>query len=194
MTEAQTVIPKGKFRAYLNRKKMPGDNLPGFTGELNLPKTTAGRPVALWVSQSQNTGEIVISGRAGESAGDQIANMTMPANARDPDRSLAILNRDGSTGLELDPHQVMLFANKSKSADNPDRPDYYGFYNPGGSEKLQRLAIWSELDRNGNAKLTGYVEEYDPERALSMKDERPAPEDEAPQRAAAKDHEPEHAP
>lgn len=168
---------KGKFRAYLNRKKMPGDRQPGFHGNLNLPNTTAERPVALWVSESQNSGEIVISGRAGESANDQIANLTAPPNNRDPDRALAILNRDGTTGLELDPHQVMLFKNKSKDSANAGRPDYYGYYNPGAQEQLQRLAIWSELDRNGNVKLTGYVEAYDPERALSMKDERPPMDD-----------------
>ncbi len=124
---------------------------------------------------------------------NQIANMTMPASDRDPDRTLAILNRDGTPGLELDPHQIMLFANKSKDAENLGRPDYYGFYNPGSSEKLQRLAIWSQLDRNGNAKLTGYVEEYDPERALAANDERPV-EHAAPPRAAETENKPDPAP
>lgn len=74
--------------------------------------------------------------------------------------AVEIPSKNDGKPFKLEPDAVILFANKTKDADNPERPDYYGFYNPGDG-KLQRIAAWSQLDRYGNPMLTGSLQPFE---------------------------------
>lgn len=142
----------GNFIAYKTRDKQQGDKKPAFTGKLTLPGSTAERGVSVWLHTSKKTGDIVMSGRLGLDANDQIKEMVGKGEV-DPDAAIEIM-QNGGKGLKIDPNALILFTNKRK-AENEKQPDYFGYVNPGKGEPLVRLSVWSRTDRNGNAFLGG---------------------------------------
>ena len=101
--------------------------------------------------------------------------------------AVEIPSKTDGNPFKLDPDSLILFTNKRKGAENPERPDYYGFYNPGDGN-LQRVAAWSQLDRDGNAMLTGSLQPY--ERSKDKEQDAAGPPD--PQQHSA-EREMEHA-
>lgn len=151
---------RGNFRAFKNNSKEVGDDRPLFQGKLTLPNSKDERSFALWPYASEKDGSSILSGRAGVSANSQIASYTQPAKEQVQKLAVEIPSKTDGKPFKLEPDSLILFTNKSKNAENPERPDYYGFYNPGDG-KLQRVAAWSQLDRYGNLMLTGSVQPYD---------------------------------
>ena len=84
-----------------------------------------------------------------------------PRRPCDPDAAIRIA-QTGGKDLTIDPHGMLLFSNTQKDAENPTRPDYWGYYNPGGGERLMRLAVWARTDSRGNAMLTGNIQRDEP--------------------------------
>lgn len=173
MSEAGNII------AYTNLKKKQGDKLPGFTGKLTLPESTAERGVSLWPNVSKRTGHIVISGRVRADANDQIALMATDAPKIDADQVIEIMQTDGNA-LRVEPNSLVMFQNKSK-AQNPNRPDMYGFLNPGKGQPLMRMSVWSRVDRNGNAYLSGSVQKHEPRPEKGLEEGPDASVDDEPE-------------
>lgn len=166
---------RGNLIGFINVRKDPGDNRPIFQGRLNLPGHADERGFALWSYTSEKTGQTVLSGKALASAAQQVEQLTSPDRPHDTDTTIAIAQRDGAEGLEIKPHAMVLFANRSKDAENPSRPDYWGYFNPGGESPLMRLAAWSKTDRNGRAMLTGSLQKDEPGQALDQSVSPPKP-------------------
>ena len=175
---------KGNIIGFLNITKQPGDDRPVFQGKLKLPGQEAERGFAVWAFTSEKSGETVLSGRAGESAIAQIDKFAAPERAHDTDTTISIAQKEGGQALEVKPHTLVMFTNKSKDAENQNRPDYWGYYNPGGNMPLMRLAAWARTDQRGKAMLTGSLEKDEPRRAMD------APE--KPERHASHEHDDEH--
>ena len=178
---------RGNFRAFKNNAKEVGDDRPLFQGKLTLPNSKDERSFALWPYASEKDGATILSGRAGVSANSQIASYTQPAQEQVQKLAVEIPSKTDGKPFKLDPDSLILFTNKSKGAENPERPDYYGFYNPGDGN-LQRVAAWSQLDRYGNAMLTGSLQPY--ERSKDKEQDAAGPPD--PQQHSA-EREMEHA-
>lgn len=159
---------RGNLIGFLNTKKSPGDSRPIFQGKITLPGQEAERGYALWSYTSEKSGATVFSGKALDEANTQIERLTSPEREYDTDTTIALAQKDGAEALEIKPGAMVMFTNKSKDAENPSRPDYWGYYNPGGKEPLMRLAAWSKTDRNGRAMLTGSVVKDEPSQALEQ--------------------------
>lgn len=180
---------RGNMIGFLNTSKQPGDLRPVFQGKLTLPGTISERGFALWATTSERSGATVLTGRAGDSAVAQIDKLTKPVAEHDADTTIALAQRDGAEALEIKPNSMVLFTNKSKDAANQSRPDYWGYYNPGGAEPLMRLAAWAKTDQRGNAMLTGSLQPNAPQmgrdgdeqdQAQEPAASSPAPDDEEP--------------
>lgn len=180
MASTSTDIERGNLIGFINVRKDPGDNRPIFQGRLNLPGHPDERGFALWSYTSEKTGHTVLSGKALASAAQQVENLSSPERPHDTDTTIALAQRDGAEGLEIKPHAMVLFTNRNKDAENPSRPDYWGYFNPGGDGPLMRLAAWSKTDRNGRAMLTGSVQKDEPGQALEQSP--PPPKTRASQR------------
>lgn len=167
---------KGNLRGFLNRQKMPGDNRPVFQGKLTLPGQAQERGFALWSYTSEKSGQSVLSGSAGASAAEQIDKMTNPPREHDTDSAIAIEQKGGGEALQMKPNSIVMFTNKGKDASTQSRPDYWGYYNPGGKEPLMRLAAWTDTDRSGNAMITGSVVRQQPPRTMDSAEAASAPE------------------
>ena len=163
MNDSKPEIQKGNFIAFLNGTKQVDDNRPAFQGRLSLPGNPSERSVALWVYTAKN-GQVLLNGKAGESAATQIEKLTKPPREVIEDASIKVAQNDNK-GLVIDPHNVLLFTNKQKDAENPERPDYWGYYNPGGGERLMKVAVWAKTDRGGRAMLTGNLQRDEPNRS-----------------------------
>ena len=160
MAKSYEQADRGNFRAFKNNSKEIGDDRPLFQGKLTLPNSKDERSFALWPYASEKDGTTILSGRAGASANSQIAAYTQPSKEEVQRYAVALPAKNGGEPFKLEPDAVILFTNKTKDAENPDRPDYYGFYNPGDGN-LQRIAAWSQLDRYGNPMLTGSLQPYE---------------------------------
>lgn len=180
MTETSndmTEPAKGNLIGFFNKQKLPGDKQPVIQGKLSLPGNPAERGFALWAHTSERTGATVLSGRAGDTPTAQIDKFTKPQPSLTADATIEIAQRDGEKGLTIEPHSILLFTNTQRDADNPTRPNYWGYYNPGGGERLQRVAAWARTDRNGNAMLTGNLQRDEPNRDKGNdRDNGPSPE------------------
>jgi hypothetical protein len=164
---------RGNLIGFLNQAKTPDDQRPVFSGKISLPGNPAERGLALWAYTSKTSGETLLSGKAGESPTAQIDKLIKPATAPDvgkainPDTSIKV-GQNGEKALIIDPHSVVLFSNKQKDLENPARPDFYGYYNPGAGEPLMKLAVWAKTDRYGKAMLTGNVQKDEPKPVKDM--------------------------
>ncbi len=159
---------RGNLIGFLNTKKCPGDSRPIFQGKLSLPGKETERGYALWSFTSEKSGATVLSGKALDDANTQVERLTSPERQHDTDTTIALAQKDGAESLEIKPGAMVLFTNKSKDADNQSRPDWWGYYNPGGKEPLMRLAAWSKTDKNGKAMLTGSLVEYEASKSLEQ--------------------------
>lgn len=159
---------RGNLIGFLNTKKSPGDSRPIFQGKLSLPGKETERGYALWSFTSEKSGATVLSGKALDDANTQVERLTSPERQHDTDTTIALAQKDGAESLEIKPGAMVLFTNKSKDADNQSRPDWWGYYNPGGKEPLMRLAAWSKTDKNGKAMLTGSLVEYEASKSLEQ--------------------------
>ena len=160
MTDDDDQPQKGNFIAFLDFNKKPDDDRPAFRGDITLPGTADKRSIALWPSVAK-TGDTVLTGRAGESATAQIDKIADPDRVSDPDATIEIA-QNGGKGLTIAPHGILLFTNKQKDKEHADRPDYWGYYNPGGGKKLTRIAAWARTDSRGKAMLSGSLQNDEP--------------------------------
>ena len=163
---------RGNFRAFKNNSKEVGDDRPLFQGKLTLPNSNEERSFALWPYASKKDGATILSGRAGASANSQISAYTQPDREQVQRLAVELPAQENGKPFKIDPDALFLTENKTKDSNNPSRPDYYGFYNPGDG-KLQRVAAWSQLDRYGNPMLTGSLQLY--ERGKEMEQDQSVP-------------------
>lgn len=175
MAKSNPQAHRGNFRAFKNTSKEIGDDRPLFQGKLTLPNSKDERSFALWPYASGKDGATILSGRAGASANSQIAAYTQPSKEQVERMAVELPSRNGAEPFRLEPDAVVLFTNKTKQEANPDRPDYYGFYNPGDGT-TQRLAVWSQLDRYGSPMLSGSLQTYEPALDKQQDDAGPPPE------------------
>lgn len=173
--EKQQEKPPGNMIAWFNRQKKKDDNRPVFQGEITLPDDPHKRPFSLWATQSRRTKASMLTGRAGFSAAAQIAeHTTVPRGVdgeEEPDSDMEH-EQDGPeqameeagpeataepSQLDIKENDVVLFTNTQRDAQNPNRPDYWGYFNPGQGKEMMRLSVWSRTDRAGKAMLTGSV-------------------------------------
>lgn len=138
---------------------------PAFQGTVTLPNQDE-RGFALWASRSKQTGEIIFSGRAAENKQVQIEKLIDPAK-QFGDREIELMQKDGAKGLTIKPHDMVMFTNRQKDAEHPTRPDFWGYYNPGGDQPLMRMSAWTHTDRSGNVMLSGSIQPNQPEKNQS---------------------------
>lgn len=152
-----TQQPRGNFVAFMNRDKQAGDNKPAFDGRIAKPGADDEQRCALWSFEytDKETGEILIgfNGRADgintkAEAIDQIMGLLSAKSTGD------VIELAGK--LKLAPHQIVLFTNKKKAeASDKDRPNFYGFHNPGDGSPVVSISAWARKDRNEHAMLSG---------------------------------------
>lgn len=141
---------QGNFIGFARRDKTNKDRKPNFDGRIAIPGTDREFRMALWATTDKN-GKVMFSGRSADistsdSALDQIEAMAGAGKgARDLEEN----------GFELRPGQIVLFSNGYKDAENPNRPDYYGRWNPGTGDKPVAISVWASKSRQGNALLAG---------------------------------------
>ena len=194
MAKTKDTAERGNFRAFKNNSKEMGDDRPLFQGKLTLPGSNDERGFALWPYASEKGGTI-LSGRAGITANSQIAAYTQPAKEDVQRLAVELPSKTGGEPFKLEPDALILFENKSKDAEHPGRPDYYGFYNPGDG-KIQRVAAWSNLDRYNNPMLSGSLQPYEQQMERGQDDAGPvqdAPPPPPPLKRGKQDREVEHA-
>jgi len=187
-TAPTTEQPQGKIFLRVNKRKQQGDNLPAFTGDVSIPGTEQRFDVALWGSEyaDKDTGEMkkVFNGRTSitSSRADAEAQLDQLVAAGSPVAALTENN------LTLEAGQLVLFENKFKDeaearADGhvPNRPDFYGRWNPGNGQKMVSISAWAGKSKQrfdfGNVVLTGFSQYPMPgkERDISADAETPAP-------------------
>lgn len=152
---SQVEQPQGNFIGFAAnpRYKREGDRKPNFTGRIAVPGAKDEFDLALWAGTDKN-GRVMFTGSAATISRDadvheQIAQMAgVGSEAR----------RMEENGIELRPGQMVLFANGYKDAENPNRPDYYGRWNPGKGQKLVTISAWARKSDKGQALLTGQTQ------------------------------------
>lgn len=160
MTDDTETSDAGRIIAFKNPAHEPGSKQPAFKGTIHLQGSNDKRPVALWVRASKKTGETFLTGKAAENATTQIEKIALgEVDNRDED-TIEQAQTNG-TALAVDPHEVVLFKN-AKKAPGSKQPDYFGYYNPGDSIKLQRLDVWARNDKYGKPMLSGGVKAHEP--------------------------------
>lgn len=142
---------RGNFIVYTNRDKQPGDNRPAFTGRVAAPGTEKEFTLALWAGKDKN-GRMVFTGRtlAYAASSDAIEQLRDLVEADAPDQEAL---EEG--GLKLEPMQIIMFQNSFKDAAHPDRPDFWGRWNPGHGQPLVAVSGWLRKDRYQRPMLAG---------------------------------------
>lgn len=145
---------QGNFVGFANRYKQASDKRPNFDGRIALPGTEREFRMALWAGQDKY-GRVMFSGRTSDiatsdSALDQLSSMAgVGADAKALEEN----------GIKLEPGQLVVFTNTFKDEQNPDRPDFYGRWNPGSGEKLVSVSVWARKNKtNGQVMLTGQTQ------------------------------------
>jgi len=144
---------KGNFIVYTNRNKQPGDQRPLFQGRLAAPGEEKHFAVALWGGKDKN-GNLMFTGRSSAYASNS------EAMAQVEDLLAADAPAEGvleEAGLKIAPHQIVLFKNAFKDAEHPDRPDFWGRWNPGAGLPLVAVSGWMRKDRYQRPMLAGEV-------------------------------------
>lgn len=142
---------RGNFVAYINRSKQAGDQRPDFQGKISMPGQDREFACALWASRDKN-GRTIFTGRA-----------AVVANSDDVEKQIesivaahdAGLSTQTEKNLQLSADQIILFTNTFKDAEHPNRPTYWGRWNPGKGEKLVAISVWPTTDRYGRVVLGG---------------------------------------
>lgn len=156
-TADDTAPQRGNFRVIINDRKTPDNDQPMFTGTLTLPGSTEERTVALWAHESK-TG-LVFNGTAAESLRAQIEQRTVKT-VEQPSMSIKVAELKDKA-LEVKPGDVVLFTNAQR-AENPARPHYFGYWNPGKGQPLHRISAWERIGEQGKHILLGGVERDEP--------------------------------
>lgn len=151
--------PHGNFVAYMNRAKNAGDNKPAFDGRIATPEGDTEHRFALWAHEytDPKTGEVQVmfNGKTDAVAFTDDPMKQLSAIAKDS----AAANKDVTQGsLKLSSGQLVLFPNGFKNdlpLPDKERPDYYGFYNPGDDKPVVRISAWARKDRYQHAMLSG---------------------------------------
>jgi hypothetical protein len=143
---------RGNFIGNLNRTKQPGDKRPLFQGRIGLPGSDKEYVFALWGYEGKN-GKTVFNGRANAFASnsDAIAQVGELIRADGPATGVALEDN----GLTVKPQQLVLFANGFKDEAHPNRPDFYGRWNPGDGQPLVAISAWMHKDRYERPLLAG---------------------------------------
>lgn len=163
----------GKFRVNKNKNKEDGDNRPFFTGKMTMPGDHSPRALSLWTHVSERSGKSVLSGKLSLSAMEQINAFTPNAPQLPTSEAIELAAKNGAEALKIEAGDVLMFINTSKK-DNPDRPDYFGYANPGKGQQLVRISGWLDVDRAGNATLSGTANWQDMQRSAE-KEDHPSP-------------------
>jgi hypothetical protein len=156
---------RGNFRINLNRNKKPGDSQPMFDrGIISTPDNPDTQyELKLWAYTDKH-GRSFYAGPSSIAATDasalERANALMQQQAADMDTGA--VKPDGP--LQLAEHQVMLFPNGFKIAQNDARyaaltdedkalndrrPEVWGYWNPGNGAAQLRIAAWDMPGRYG---------------------------------------------
>ena len=127
--------PKGNFIGFSNRYKQQGDKRPNFDGRIAIPGTEREFRMALWAGQDKH-GNVMFSGRASD--------ISTSDSALEQIGAMAGVGSDAKTleenGIKLEPGQIVVFKNGFKDEANPNRPDFYGRWNPGTGDKLVNVS------------------------------------------------------
>lgn len=142
---------RGNFIVYTNRDKAPGDNRPAFTGRVAAPGSEKEFALALWAGKDK-TGRMMFTGRtmayaASSEAIDQLRDLV------DADAPAQDALEEG--GLKIEPMQIVMFQNGFKDASHPDRPDFWGRWNPGNGQPLVAVSGWLRKDRYQRPMMAG---------------------------------------
>lgn len=142
---------RGNFVAYVNRSKQAGDRRPDFQGKVSIPGQDREFSCSLWASRDKN-GRTIFTGRTSVTAHtddieQQIESMVAATEAG--------LSAQSENNLTLNADQIVLFTNAYKDDAHPERPAYWGRWNPGKGEKLVAISIWPTTDRYGRVVLGG---------------------------------------
>ena len=145
--------PKGNFIGFSNRYKQQGDKRPNFDGRIAIPGTEREFRMALWASQDKH-GKVMFSGRTSD--------ISTSDSALEQIGAMAGVGSDAKTleenGIKLEPGQIVVFTNGFKDEANPNRPDFYGRWNPGTGDKLVNVSVWARNSKTKQAMLTGQTQ------------------------------------
>lgn len=142
---------KGNFIVYTNRNKQSGDQRPMFQGRVATPGGDKEFAVALWASKDKN-GNVMFTGRTSAFASNSTA-MDQVEELLAADAPAAEVLEEA--GLKIAPQQVVMFKNGFKDAEHPDRPDFWGRWNPGAGQPLVAVSGWMRKDRYNRPMLAG---------------------------------------
>jgi hypothetical protein len=161
---------KGNFIVRINRTKQPGDKRPLFQGHIVNPATGQEYAVALWGSTDKN-GNAAFHGRANPYAtnAEAVAQIGQLIAADAPAHPPLEDN-----GMTLDAQQVVLFTNRYKDAEHPNRPDFWGRWNPGNGQPLVAVSAWSHKDRYQRPLIAGQTAL--PQKAVDVAKDEATPE------------------
>ncbi|MGD9804116.1 MAG: hypothetical protein AB7E81_04495 [Hyphomicrobiaceae bacterium] len=143
--------------AFPNPDKVPGDKSPAFNGFLKLHGEPGDRPLSLWVKRRTN-GHILLCGCTGKYADAQMEERLSRGIEQRVTQPTATALVAFNTEISVEPQAIVLFRNTRKTKDTPMRPAYLGYYNPGSSGVLMRVAVWTRSDRRGRPFLVGSLE------------------------------------
>lgn len=163
--------PQGNFVGFAPRYKQPGDKRPNFEGRITIPGTDREFRVALWADKDKH-GRVMFSGRS--------ADISSTDTALQQIESLAGGAIDAKTleenGIRLEPGQLVAFTNGFKDEANPNRPDFYGRWNPGSGEQLVSVSVWARKDKFQQPMLTGQTQYPIPGKNAALEAGEPQPE------------------
>ena len=146
---------RGNFVAYMNRSKQPGDKKPAFDGRIAIPGSDTERRFALWTYDytDPKTGEqkLMFNGKTDTVAFTDTPNAQIAQLARTSEQSVMTQGN-----LDLAAGQIVMFPNdyQNEQPEN-DRPDYYGYFNPGDGSPVVRIGAWLTKDRYQHAMMSG---------------------------------------
>jgi hypothetical protein len=154
----QTAATKGKFAAFLNRDKQPGDSRPMFTdGKISKPDMADELPVTLWAFEytDKKSGEVLtgFSGKIGAISASASPDDHIQALMKAPATEAPTLEALGN--LKVGPHSIVLFVSKPKEGGKDNQKTHYGYVNFGDGTPLVDLSVWLSKDRYGRPILTG---------------------------------------
>jgi hypothetical protein len=152
--------------AFPNPDKVAGDNAPAFNGFLKLHGEPGDRPLSLWVKKRAN-GHILLCGQTGADSDAQFGELLSLGIEQHATQRTATALVAFNTEISVEPQAIVLFRNTRKTRNTPTRPAYLGYYNPGDSGVLMRVAVWTRSDRRGRPFLVGSLEPDKPYRGSS---------------------------
>jgi len=164
MTEEADTQTSGLLDGRENIYYKEGSNQPRFRGTLNTDGNAEKRSFTLWVGMSKK-GETYLSGTVSDTAKKRLEKMAT-GEADISDEEVAKLTLKTATGLEVKPHEMILFEAKNHDPVKK-QPELYGYYNPGDGQSLQKVDVWMRNIDSRSLGLSGKVSAYDVEMELA---------------------------